>query len=153
MRLSWGGGRLKIEILEGCESIEVIIKCPRATEDIHRLESLLYGYAKKFSCVKDGITYLIDIRDVLYFETVDKRSFLYTEADVYELTLKLYEIEEMLSDAGFIRSAKSQILNMHKVSSLCPDFGGRIEATMEGGEKLIVSRQYAKSLRERLRLR
>ena len=144
---------MKIEILEGCESIEVIIKCPKATEDIYKLESLLYSYEKKFSCIKDGTTYLIDINDVLYFETVDKRSFLYTETDVYELTLKLYEIEERLSGAGFIRSAKSQILNMHKISSLCPDFGGRIEATMEGGEKLIVSRQYAKLLRERLGLR
>ena len=144
---------MKIEILEGHDGIEVIIKCPQSTEDIRKLESLLQSYEKKISCTKDGITYLIDIADVLYFESVDKYSFLYTESDVYELSLRLYEIEEMLSDAGFIRSAKSQILNMYKVSSLCPDFGGRIEATMIGGEKLIVSRQYAKLLKERLGIR
>ena len=32
---------------------------------------------------KDSITYLIDARDVLYFESVDKQSFLYTESEVY----------------------------------------------------------------------
>ena len=93
---------------------------------------------------------MIDTGDILYFESVDKSSFLYTESDVYELSLRLYEIEEILSDAGFIRSAKSQILNTHKIASLCPDFGGRIEVTMMGGERLIVSRQYAKLLKERL---
>jgi len=141
---------LKIEIVEGFDGVEVTIKCPKATEDIRKLESLLHSYAKKLSCTKGGITYLIDARDVLYFESVDKQSFLYTESEVYELSLKLYEIEEMLSDTGFIRNAKSQILNTHKIASLCPDFGGRIEVTMQGGEKLIVSRQYAKLLKERL---
>ena len=141
---------LKVEIVEGFSDIEVTIKCPKSTEDIHKLESLIHSYAKKLSCTKGGTTYLIDAKDVLYFESVDKQSFLYTESDVYELSLKLYEIEEMLSDAGFIRSAKSQILNIHKIASLCPDFGGRIEVTIQGGERLIVSRQYAKLLKERL---
>ena len=141
---------MKIEIVEGYDGIEVIIKCPKATEDIRKLESLLHSHAKKLYCTKGSITYLIDVGDVLYFESVDKNSFLYTESDIYELSLKLYEIEEMLSDVGFIRSAKSQILNIHKIASLCPDFGSRIEVTMMGGEKLIVSRQYAKLLKERL---
>ena len=141
---------MKIEIVEGCEDVEIVIKCPEATEDIRKIESVLLSFAKKLSCTKDGITYLIDTRDVLYFESVDKQSFLYTASDVYEMSLKLYEIEEILSEAGFIRSAKSQIINTHKIASLCPDFGGRIEVTMQSGEKLIVSRQYARSLKERL---
>jgi len=144
---------LKIEIVEGYDGIEVIIKCPKVTEDIRKLESLLHSHARKLSCTKDGNTYLIDTKDILYFESVDKNSFLYTESDVYEISLRLYEIEEMLSDAGVIRSAKSQILNTHKIASLRPDFGSRIEVTMMGGERLIVSRQYAKSLKERLGIR
>ena len=144
---------MKIEIVEGFDSVEVTIKCIETTDDIRKLESLLHSYAKKLSCTKDGVTHLIDTGDVLYFESVDKQAFLYTESDIYELSLKLYEIEEILSDAGFIRSAKSQILNMHKIASLCPDFGGRLEVTMQGGEKLIVSRQYAKLLKERLGIR
>jgi len=141
---------LKIEIVEGYDDIEVIIRCHKVTDDIHKLEYLLNAHAKKIFCTKEGITYLISINDILYFETVEKQSFLYTEAEVYELPLKLYVIEEMLSDSGFIRSSKSQILNIKKISKLCPDFSGRIEATIEGGEKLIISRQYAKLLKERL---
>ena len=144
---------MKIEIVEGQESIQVTIKCPQITPDIRKLESLLYSYVKKLSCTKDGTTYLIDTNDVLYFESVDKQTFLYTKSDVYELPQRLYELEEMLSGAGFIRSAKSLVLNTYKITSLCPDFGGRIEAVMENSEKLIVSRQYAKLLKERLGIR
>ena len=144
---------MKIKIIEGHDKTEVTIKCPKATDDIRRLESLLQSYTKKLSCTKDDVTFLIDTEEILYFESVDKSSFLYTENDVYELQLRLYEIELVLSEAGFIRSAKSQIININKIASLRPDFGGRIEVTMVGEERLIVSRQYAKLLKERLGIR
>ena len=144
---------MKIEIKEGHSTLEVLIKCQTATEEVQRLKNLLQTHTKKLSCTKDGTTHLVDAREILYFESVDKIPFLYTQTDVYELSLKLYELEEMLSGMGFIRSAKSQIINTYKIASLRPDFGGRLEVTMQGGERLIVSRQYAKILKERLGLR
>jgi DNA-binding LytR/AlgR family response regulator len=141
---------LKVKIAEGFADIEVIINCPKTTEDIRRIESLLIGLGQKLSCTKDSVTHLIDWHDVLYFESVDKRCFIYTAGDVYETHLRLYELEELLTDKGFFRCSKSQILNIGKIETLCPDFGGRIEAVMENGYQLIVSRQYAKQLKERL---
>lgn len=144
---------MKVKIQEGYSEIEVVIKCPEATEAILKMEALLHGVKRRLVCNKDGKTHFINRHDALYFESVDKRCYLYTTDDVYEVPLKLYEIEEMLAEAGFIRSSKSQVLNMAKIESLCPDFDGRIEAVMESGEKLIVSRQYAKILKGMLGLR
>lgn len=144
---------MKVQIQEGHGEIEVVIKCPEATEAIRKIETLLYSNEKKLTCTKDGATCFVDRRDVLYFESVDKRCYLYTADDVYEVPLRLYEIEELLIEADFIRCSKSQILNMAKIESLYPDFGGRIEATMNNGEKIIVSRQYAKILKQKLGLR
>jgi DNA-binding LytR/AlgR family response regulator len=144
---------LKIEIHEGFENLEIVIKCTKADEEIHRIESLLHGLDKKLTCTKNGVMKLIDKRDVFYFESVDKRCFVYTLDDVFETSLKLYEIEEVLADMGFFRNSKSQILNITKIESLCPEFGGRIEAIMENGYQLIVSRQYAKILKEKVGLK
>ena len=144
---------MRIEIQEGFDNVQVIIKCPKINEEIRRVESILHGFDKKLTCTKEGTIKLIDKRDVLYFESVDKHCFLYTSDDVFETSLKLYEIEEVLSDIGFFRSSKSQILNIAKIESLCPDFGGRIEAIMENGYQLIVSRQYAKKLKEKVGLK
>lgn len=144
---------MKIEIQEGCADVEVLIKCPQATKEIRRMESLLHGLGQRLFCTRNGVTHLIDRQDALYFESVDKRCYLYTAGDVYETPLKLYEIEELLTDADFFRCAKAQILNLAKIASLRPDFGGRIEVVMENGERLIVSRQYVKPLKERLGLK
>jgi len=144
---------LKIEIQEGFPDVEVVIKCPEATEEINRIASLLQGHGQKLNGIIDKSTHLIDKHDIFYFESVDKQSFIYTENAVYETDLKLYEIEERLTEAGFFRNSKSQVLNIAKIKSLCPDFGGRIEAVMENGEILIVSRRYSKLLRERLKLK
>jgi DNA-binding LytR/AlgR family response regulator len=144
---------VKVEIVEGHTEVEVIVKCPQATEDINRMVSVLQGFDNMLSGTKDGRIHLIDVKEVLYFESVDKRSFIYMDKDVYETLFKLYEIEEHLSDKGFIRSAKSQILNIARIKSLCPDFGGRIEVELCNGERLTVTRSYSKSLKERLGLR
>jgi hypothetical protein len=40
-------------------------------------------------------------------------------------------------------------VNIAKIESLCPDFGGRIETIMENGYKLVASRQYSKLLKKK----
>ena len=144
---------MRVEVCEGFPDTVVIIQCPEITDEIQKLKTLLLGGGQKLSCTKNYKTQLVDERDVLYIESVDKQCFLYTTDEVYETNLKLYELEEMLSAAGFFRSAKSQIINIAKIQSLCPDFGGRIEVKMENGEKVIVSRQYAKQFKERIGLK
>lgn len=144
---------MKVEIETGFPETEVLIKCREVTDDIHKMKGwLLSSFSQKLSAIKDGATHLIPKQDILYFESVDKRCFLYTADEVYETTLKLYEVENMLSEIGFFRNTKSQVLNIAQIDSLRPDFEGRLAITMKNGEKTTVSRQYAKSLKERLGL-
>ena len=93
----------------------------------------------------------IDAGDVYYFEAVDNKVFLYLEQGVYEIKYKLYEIEEEYANTDFFRASKSVIINLAKVKQFAPDFGGRFEAQMKNGEKLIISRQYAPSVKRRIR--
>ena len=144
---------MKIEINEGFPEIGVVINCSEVSDEVRKIETVLRYHDKKVVGVRNGQTHLIDRHDVLYFESVDKRCFIYTSDETYETSLKLYETEEDISEPCFFRSSKSQVINIMKIVSLCPDFDGRIEATMENGEKLIVSRQYAKLLKERLGLK
>ena len=145
---------MKVEIKEGFPETEVIIQCSEVTDEIMKMKGLLvHSFSEKLSGVKDGTTYLISKHDILYFESVDNCSFMYTVDAVYEISLKLYEIEKLFGDIGFFRSKKSQILNIAQIEGLRPDFDSRLEVTMKNGEQLIVSRQYARLLKERLGLR
>ena len=72
--------------------------------------------------------------------------------EVYEVREKLYTLEKLLTGTAFMRASKSTILNLDKVKSLSPAFGGRFEAVLDNGEKTIISRQYVSVLKERLGL-
>ncbi len=61
---------------------------------------------------------------------------------------KLYELLDELPGWIFVRVSKSVILNINKMKSLTPAFGGRYEALLKNGEKVIISRQYVSSLKE-----
>ena len=53
---------------------------------------------------------------------------------------------------SLIHICKSAVINLHRIRSLKSRTGGRIEASLENGERLVVSRHYAPLLRERLGL-
>ena len=130
---------------------EVIIHCAQADEDILRLVAMLRVYQKKLVGILDGERHLLDVKDVLYIDTVDKKTFLYTERAVYQSALRLYELEEALGELDFFRAGRSAILNFRRVKSVRPELGRRWLVTMDNGEQIWVSRQYAGELKEKLR--
>lgn len=130
---------------------EVIINCPQADEDILRLVAMLRVYQKKLVGVRDGERHLLDVKDILYIDTADKKTFLYMESAVYESALKLYELEDALRELDFLRAGRSVIVNFRRIKSIRPELGGRMLVTMDNGEQVYVSRQYAGELKEKLR--
>ena len=130
---------------------EVIINCPQADEDILRLVAMLRIYQRKLLGVLNGEQHLLDVKDILYIDTTDKKTFLYTETAVYESALRLYELEDGLRELDFPRAGRSVIVNFRKIKSIRPEMGGRMLVTMDNGEQVYVSRQYAGELKEKLR--
>lgn len=129
---------------------EIIVNCAGLDESLIKLLATLRAYDWKITGLKDGQTFLLDAASILYIESVDKRTFLYTRGAVYETPLRLYELEERLAGRAFFRASKASIVNFDQIQSLKPDFGGRIQVTMSNGEKLFVSRQYAPEIKRRL---
>lgn len=129
---------------------EVTICCNHLTPEIEKMISMLRMLDRKLTGIKDGETYLIDVDKVLYIDTVDKKTFLYTMDSVYETNLRLYELEEQLASANFFRANKSCIINFREIVSLKADLDRRIRVTLTNKEQLIVSRQYAEYVKQRL---
>lgn len=142
---------MDIQIVEQAkEPLQVIIKCRQIDEEILRLKSHIELFDRKLSAKKENELHFINLSDVLYFESVDNRIYLYTEKDVLEIKQRLYELEYLLSDKDFIRISKSQIVNIQKIASLKPELNRTILATMCNGERLSISRKYVKPLRNLL---
>ena len=146
---------MKISISEDVriKETEIAITCNHLTPEIEKIISMLRMMEMKLTGIKDGEICLIDAAKVLYIESVDKKTFIYTEGTVYETPMKLYELESQLSGSGFFRASKSCIIHLKQIKSLRADLNRRIKVTMSSGEQLIVSRGYAEELKERLGVR
>lgn len=145
--------QIKLEEDAALKEMEVLIRCPRADGEAQKLLALLRAMdGQKLTGERGGQTFLLEPASVLYIDTVDKRTFLYTEDGEYETPLRLYELEERLAPEDFFRAGKSLLVNFNAIESLRPDLGGRLRLTMRGGEAVYVSRQYAAGLKKRLGL-
>lgn len=146
---------MEIKLIENKKLAEPIItiECKEADEkilDIIHLIKSTDAKGKRIVGIKDSETYCIEPEEVFYFEAVDRKTFCYTAKSVYETELKLYELEEGFPKADFMRVSKSCVVNLNRIKSIRPDFGGKILATMQNGEKIYVSRQYANELKIKL---
>ena len=128
----------------------MIVNCRELTRDIERLVAAIQVVDHKLIGKKDGQTYILDAANVLYVDTVDRRVFIYTDNDVFESRLKLYMLEEQLASLDFFRAGKSSIVSLRHIRSLQADIDGRLLVTMDNGERLVVSRQYSKHIKDRL---
>lgn len=142
--------KITIQDIAPGEEEEIIVRCRDLDEALLRVIHELKTKRGKFTVTDNDKIRQVDARDVYYFEAVDNKVFLCMEQDVFEIKYKLYEIEEEYANTDFFRASKSVIINLAKVKQFAPDFGGRFEAQMKNGEKLIISRQYVPGLKKRL---
>ncbi len=86
----------------------------------------------------------VPVTEVLYFETVDRKTFAYTDKMCIEMRLTLNNVLEMYSDAGIIRISRSAVVNVYKIDHLQGDMNMRTVIFLKNGEKLIMNRGYKK---------
>ena len=142
--------KITINIDKSYAETEITINSAAISPELEKVIVSLRALDFKLTGSKDGQTHILDVSQVLYVDTVDKKTFLYTKSAVYETSLRLYELEENLSKSDFFRAGKSSIINFNKIKSLKSDIDGRIIVVMENNERLVVSRQYAAFIKNKL---
>lgn len=142
---------MEIQIVENIrEKLQVIIQCKQVDSEVLRLKTHIEAFDARLQAKREKEWCFVEIAEVLYFEAVENKTFLYTEREVMEVRQKLYELEMMLSEKDFIRTSKSQIININKVKTLQPELNRTILATMCNGERLYISRKYVQALKKLL---
>ncbi len=142
--------KINIHVDASYSETEISINCGQMSEELEKVIAALRVLDYKLMGTKNNQTYILDASKVLYIDTTDKKTFIYTKTEVYETDLKLYELENLLSANDFFRAGKSCIVNFNRIQSLKSDIDGRLIVTMENNEKVIVSRQYASFVKKKL---
>ena len=115
------------------EAVEIIIKCGLIDARLEKLIEQVRLYFFSVAAKRDGKTFQLRLEDIFYFESVDSHTFAYTEKEVYECSMRLYELEDQIAKTDFVRISK-------------------MEAELENGEKVVVTRHYVEALKKKLGL-
>lgn len=141
--------KLLIEQSLDCRETEIRITCGLMDERLKRLVEQIRLFSFSVLAQKDGGTIPVALEEIYYFDSVEGKTFLYLEKDVYRCDKKLYELEAQLLDTSFLRVSKNCILNTAAVRSVRAQFSGRLEATLKNGEKVLVSKHYIRAFRDK----
>jgi DNA-binding LytR/AlgR family response regulator len=133
-----------------CTETEITVICSRISDDIEKLLAAIRMLDMKLTGIKDGRQCILDVADIMYIESTDKRTFFYTLTDVYESPLRLYELEEKLAGRDLLRASKNCLFNINHILSIEPDLDRKLILFMGKGMKVIVSRQYSGAVKEKL---
>ena len=143
---------VEIRIEPGRQEPKAVILAGEESEDLRRLAERLSELALGPIPVSRGEEkLLLPQREFLRFYTDGKGVSAQTAEGVWSVPLRLYELEEGLRGEDFLRAGRSAIVNFRRVKSIRPELGGRLLVTMDNGEQLYVSRQYAVEMKEKLR--
>lgn len=142
--------RIDIQHIDEGES-SVVIRYKELTPQIKRVIDVLNNDTGKLWGKADSGNVSIKAEDILYLESVDDKLFAYTMSDVVRLEGTLNSFISEMMDDSFFRCSKSMIINVNKVLALKSLASNRIDATMEGGEHIMISRRYASEFRRLLR--
>ncbi|MFQ3545117.1 LytTR family DNA-binding domain-containing protein [Halobacillus rhizosphaerae] len=101
---------------------------------------------------EDAIHYL-DPRDIIYIYREERITKIVDKQRTHETKLALKEVESRLAAFSFYRVHKSYLVNLEYIDGLTPWFNGAYQLELRGiNEKLSVSRNYVKGLRQKLEL-
>ena len=144
--------KININVDEQFSDIEININCGELTEDVEQIIAAIRMSSKQL-VVKNtqlGESVILDIKDIEYVEAIDRKCFVYTENHVFETSYKLYELESMLSGMKFCKVSKSCLVSLKFISSIKTEMNHRLRLTLKNKEAIIVSRQYAETIKEQL---
>ena len=152
VRIPYGGKIMEIKTRQIDDNpLTVIIEYPVLDTKTQKLIKKIESLDFMISGNSNGKVFQIHISDIYYVESVERKTFLYTKDEVYMTDKKLYELEEMLREAGIIRISKSCLMNVDTLYSIRQLMNSQLEATLLNGEKLIVARTYLKSIKNILK--
>ncbi|WP_163581041.1 LytTR family DNA-binding domain-containing protein [Gracilibacillus saliphilus] len=133
------------------DECQITISAKEWTKEIEELVQLLKKkQPKRIVAVQEERSIVLNPEEIDFFFARDRKVFASIKGEWMELKMKLYEVEEMLSNTGFIRFSKSVIGNINQIDRFELSFNGTLCVYFKSGSKEYVSRKYVNDLKKQI---
>lgn len=130
---------------------EVEIRYKKLDEQVKQIVWQVKNIGYTLTGSENGRDYQVSPFQILYIETVDRKTFIYTDEYVYRSDKKLKPLLLELEAYGFVQVSRTTIANLSKMESMRSLVNSRLEAVLTNGEKIEISRTYLTGIKEALR--
>lgn len=129
------------------QPLTVIVEYPELDQKVENLIRKIRNINITFTGRTDGGSFSVDISDIFYIENVDRKVFLYTKEDIYRYDGSMTSVEEAVKDTELVRISRTCFMNVSHLKQIMQIKNSHLEAVLDNGEKLIVSRKYLKDIK------
>jgi DNA-binding LytR/AlgR family response regulator len=141
---------IKLEQNISQRDIEVLITYPAKNKIVENILSLLKSLDKQIDCYSDDAIKMVNVNDIYYIESIDKKTIVFCEKGNYQVKKRLYQIFDELSDNGFVQISKYCIMNINKLEEIKTLNNSHLEAVLSNGKCLYVTRKYLANIKQLL---
>lgn len=126
--------RLLLQHRKELQETEIEIRYPNMTERITRLIQHIRQYDFMLEGFIEDKVYQIPLDQVCYIETIDRKTFIYSDSNIYETRKNIQGMETELEETTIVRISKSQLLNITAVNSVKSYPNHRLMVELNNGE-------------------
>jgi len=139
--------KIEIQIDAQCSETRVLIVSNAMSQEITDIVNKLSD-TDIIAGIKDGVLEILEMSDIIRVFSIDQKVFAKTTKGKYILKLRLYEIENKLTKAHFVRISNSEIINLKKVLNFDLNYAGTICVEISDGTVTQVSRRYVSKIKK-----
>mgnify|MGYP000882289084 FL=1 len=129
------------------QPLTVIVEYPVLDEKARKVLQWVHQLDIQFVGKIDDKLLKIGLDEIYYFETVERKVFIYTKEEVFQLQGSITDVERMMMDSDLVRVSRTCIINTDHLQEIRQLKNSRLEATMDNNEKIIVSRKYLREIK------
>ena len=130
------------------QPLTVIVEYPEYDKSVDNLIKKIKNMSISFTGKSDGKTVSIDLSDIYYIENVERKIFLYSRKDMYRYDGSMQDIDSSIADTDLVRISRTCFMNVSHLKEIMQIKNSHLEAVLDNGEKLIVSRKYLKDIKK-----
>lgn len=91
---------------------------------------------------------ILDLSDIYRIYAENQKVLAVTDKDVFQIRMRLYQLEDKLAGIKFARISNSEIINLKKMEKFDLSIAGTIHVKLKNGESTYVSRRYVAKIKE-----
>ena len=145
------GKRMKISlhIHEKYKEPEIVICGPENNAKLKEVYQIVSdAVTELFTLYDEGEAFKVPCASIIRFYAEEQKVKAQTADGVYAVRYRLYELEEMLEEQGFVRISNSEMVNAAKIKRLDTSMTGTIHMYLDGEVETYVSRRYVSKIKE-----